>query len=170
MGSSCFGWGVFPPSRRGKCCPFLSFCFFFRVWLGVFCRFFSVLLFLGSLFGRNFRERTFVFWVIGVGRVYFGAVLPMFSALLFGSCRSRNYLEKILFWSGPLFGINFRERTFVFVDLQPYCHTFLATSTRLCPFSKGEVLSSFSLFGFFWVWFGVFCRFFYRSSFLRVAV
>ena len=33
----------------------------FCVWFGVFCRFFTVLLFLGSLFEKIFRERTFVF-------------------------------------------------------------------------------------------------------------
>ena len=33
----------------------------FCVWSGVFCRLFTVLLFLGSLFEKNFRERTFVF-------------------------------------------------------------------------------------------------------------
>ena len=38
------------------------------------------------------------------------------------------------------------------------------------PFSKGEMLSVFVHFVFFRAWLGVFCRFFSRSSFLRVAV
>ena len=39
----------------------------------------------------------------GVGRVYSGAVLPMF-LLCYRVFRSRKCFEKILFWSGPLFG------------------------------------------------------------------
>ena len=39
----------FSPSRRGKCCSFLSWGVFV-CWFGVFGRFFAVLLFLGSLF------------------------------------------------------------------------------------------------------------------------
>ena len=56
VGSSCFGWGVFPPFSKGEMLPVFVILFFFRVRRGVFCRFFSVLLFLGSLFGKNFRE------------------------------------------------------------------------------------------------------------------
>ena len=51
--------------------------FFFRVWLGVLRRFFSVLLLLGSLFENIFGSEL-LFLGIGVGRVYSGAVLPMF--------------------------------------------------------------------------------------------
>ena len=40
---SCASGQFFSPSRRGKCCPFLSFGFF-RAWLGVFCRFFPFVL------------------------------------------------------------------------------------------------------------------------------
>ena len=46
------------PVTRGEV---LSVFFFFRLWLGVFCQFFAVFLFLGLLFGINFRERTSVF-------------------------------------------------------------------------------------------------------------
>ena len=98
-GGSGFVWVCFW-FRRGKCCPFLSFCFF-RVWLGVLCRFFSVLLFLGSLLEKFFGSE-FLFLGFGVGRVYFVAVLPMFLHYYL-VCRSRKCLEKILFWSGPLF-------------------------------------------------------------------
>ena len=91
---------VFPPSRRGKCCPIFSFCVF-CVWFGVFCRLFSVLLFLGSLFEKIFGSEL-LFLGVGVGRVSFGAVLPMF-LLYFLVFRSRNCLEKILLMSGLVF-------------------------------------------------------------------
>ena len=67
---------VFPLSRRGNCWPFFSFCVF-CLWFGVFCRFFTVLLFLGSLFEKNFGGEL-LFYGVGVGLVFFGAVLPMF--------------------------------------------------------------------------------------------
>ena len=94
----------FPPSRRGKCCPFFYFCVF-CVWSGVFCRFFTVLLFLGSLFEKIFGSEL-LFLGVGVGRVFFGAVLPMFLlyCLVF---RSRKCLEKILLMSGLVFGFFF---------------------------------------------------------------
>ena len=43
---------------------------------------------------------------IGVGRVFSSAVLPML-LLYYLVFRSRKCLEKILFWSGPLFEKNF---------------------------------------------------------------
>ena len=99
-GSCCSCQVVFPPSRRGKCCLFFHFVFF-HAWLGVFCRFFPALLFLGSLFGKIFGSELLVLG-LGVGCVYSGAVLPML-LLYYLVCRSRKCLEKILFWSGPLF-------------------------------------------------------------------
>ena len=91
---------VFPPSRRGKCCPFFSFCVF-CVWSGVSCCFFTVLLFLGSLFEKIFGSEL-LFLGVGVRRVFFGAVLPMF--LLYGLVfRSRKCLGKILLMSGLVF-------------------------------------------------------------------
>ena len=63
--------------------------------------FLSVLLFLGSLFGKFF-ESELLFLGIGVGRVYSGAVLPMF-LLYYLAFRPRKGSEKILFWSGPFF-------------------------------------------------------------------
>ena len=50
---------------------------------------------------RNFRERTF-FSGLGIGRVCFGIVLPMF-LLYYLVFRPRKGSEKILFWSGPFF-------------------------------------------------------------------
>ena len=79
------------PSRRGKCCPFFSFCVF-RVWLGVFCLFFPVLLFLGSLFEKIFGSEL-LFSGVGVGRVFFGGFLPMFLLYFLAVC-SRKCLEK----------------------------------------------------------------------------
>ena len=73
----------------------------FRVWSGVFCRFFSVLLFLGSLFEKIFGSEL-LFLGGCVGLVFFGAVLPMF-LLYFLLFRSRNCLEKILLMSGLVF-------------------------------------------------------------------
>ena len=45
----------------------------------------------------------------------------------------------------------------------------LHANFKISPFSKGEMLSVFS-FCVFCVWSGVFCRFFYRSSLLRVVI
>ena len=72
----------FPPSRRGKCCPFFHFVFFCG-WFGVFCRFFTVLLFLGSLSEKNFRERIFVFGCWCWSCVFWCCFAYVF-ALLFG--------------------------------------------------------------------------------------
>ena len=100
------GWGqwiclgLFLVSKGGNAVRFCHFVFF-RVWLGVLCRFFSVLLFLGLLLETIFGSELFVLG-FGVGRVYFVAVLPMF-LLYYLVCRSRKCLEKILFWSGPSF-------------------------------------------------------------------
>ena len=63
--------------------------------------FFSVLLVSGSLFEKIFGSEL-LFLGFGVGRVYFGTVFPLF-LLYYLVCRSRKCLEKILFWSGPLF-------------------------------------------------------------------
>ena len=82
---------VFPRFRRGKCCPFFSFCFL-CVWSGVFCRFFAALLFLGSLFEKFFGSEL-LFLGGGAGLVFFGGFLPMF-LLYFRAVRSRKCLEK----------------------------------------------------------------------------
>ena len=85
-----------------------SFCVF-CVWFGVFCHFFAVLLFLGSLFGKFFGSEL-LFLSAVVGLVFFDSVLPrfLFYYLVF---RSRKCLGKILLMSGPLFekfsGANF---------------------------------------------------------------
>ena len=65
------------------------------------CRFFTVLLFLGSLFGKIFGSEL-LFLSVVVGLVFFDSVLPrvLFYFLVF---RSRKCLGKILLMSGPLF-------------------------------------------------------------------
>ena len=50
---------IVPQFRRGKCCFF--FCFFVFGSVSLVCFFLAVFLFLGSLSGKSFRERTFVF-------------------------------------------------------------------------------------------------------------
>ena len=50
---------------------------FFCVWFGVFCRFFAVLPFLGSLFEKFFGSELLFLGVV-VGLVFFGAVLLRF--------------------------------------------------------------------------------------------
>ena len=62
---------------------------------------FFYLLFLGSLFEKYFGSEL-LFLGVGVGRVFFGAVLPMF--LLYSlTSRSRKCLAKILLMSGLVF-------------------------------------------------------------------
>ena len=63
--------------------------------------FFTVLLFLGSLFGKIFGSEL-LFLSVVVGLVFFDRVLPrvFFYYLVF---RSRKCLGKILLMSGPLF-------------------------------------------------------------------
>ena len=51
---------------------------------------------------------------------------------------------------------------------QPYCHTVSVLDSRMFVPLRGKCCPFFS-FCFFGVWSGVFCRFFCRSSFLRVA-
>ena len=73
VGSECL---TFPLFEGGNAVRFFSFCVF-CVWFGVFCRFFAVLLFLGSLFENNFGSEL-LFLGVGVGLVLFGGFLPMF--------------------------------------------------------------------------------------------
>ena len=63
--------------------------------------FFTVPLFLGSLFEKIFGSEL-LFLGIGMGLVCFGAVLPIF-LLYYLLFRSRNCLEKILLMSGLVF-------------------------------------------------------------------
>ena len=63
--------------------------------------FFTVLLFLGPVFEKIFGSEL-LFSGVGVGCVFFGAVLPMF-LLYFLVFRSRQCLKKILLMSGLLF-------------------------------------------------------------------
>ena len=106
----CLGFENFLYVRRGKCCSVFSLCVFVSG-SASFCRFFAVLLFLGSLFEKIFgSELVFgcwcwscVFWwcFAEVLALYYGGSLPK----VFG---------KIFLMSGLLFLKNFRERTFVF--------------------------------------------------------
>ena len=81
----------------------MSILFFFRVWLGVFCRFFFRSACLRVAVWKFFFFFYFCFWAVGVGRVYFGAVFPIVSALLFRFVVPGTCLVKSFFWSGPLF-------------------------------------------------------------------
>ena len=90
----------FPPSRRGKCCPFFSFCVFLcpvRCLLSFFCR----SSFLRVVVWKNFRERTFVFGCRCGSCVFWCCFAYVFA--LFLLFRSRNCLEKILLMSGLVF-------------------------------------------------------------------
>ena len=60
VGSLCL---LFPPSRRGKCCSFFSFCVF-GVWSSVFCRFFCRSSRLRVVFLKKFSGANFCFRVL----------------------------------------------------------------------------------------------------------
>ena len=90
----------FSPFSKGEMLSVFSFGIF-CVRFGVFCRFFAVPLFLGSLFEKIFGSEL-LFLGAGVGLACFGAVLPMF-LLYYLLFRSRNCLEKILLMSGLVF-------------------------------------------------------------------
>ena len=118
---------VFPPSRRGKCCLLFSLCVF-CVWFGAFLPFFSVFLFLGSLF-EKFSGSEFLFWGVGVGLVFFGGFLPMFLLYVL-AVRSRNCLGKILLMSG-LSGVSgdFSLFFWFLVDVVFVCFFFKRSSS-----------------------------------------
>ena len=90
------------PLVGGNAVRFFHFVFF-CVWFGVSCRFFAVLLFLGSLSEKTFGSEL-LFLVVGVVLVFFGGFLPMFSLYVLAVC-SRTCLEKfsccqVLFFEG----------------------------------------------------------------------
>ena len=60
VGNCTVTHAFFPPSRTGKCCPFLSF--FVSCLTRCLLSFFSVLLVLGSLFEKTFSGANFYFW------------------------------------------------------------------------------------------------------------
>ena len=97
-----------------------------------------------------------MFLGIGVGRVYSGAVLPMF-LLYYLVFRSRNVSRK--FSSGQVRCLNkFSGANFCFLgllhyDLQLYCHSFRF------PLLEGGNAVRFFHFVFFVSGMGVFCRF-----------
>ena len=128
------------------CCSLVAFCVYFCF---MFCLFslkdmfwkillMSGLLFLKVSFRNHFRERTFVFFLSGnsgCGLLFFSGVLPMFYfmfCLFAPGVFSKNSLDvrPSLLFLGSLFGIHFRERTFVFFCLVVACfwwclHIFL---------------------------------------------
>ena len=89
----------FPFSKGEMLSVFFILCFLCLV--RRLLSFFTVLLFLGSMFGKIFGSEL-LFLGVGVGRVFFGAVLPMF-LLYYLVFRYRNCLEKILLMSGLVF-------------------------------------------------------------------
>ena len=99
-------FSYFVSEIRGKCCAF-----FFCAWVGVLCRFFCGFLSLRVAVWNKFSGANFCFlWSVVVLGFF---VLPRFS--LHGVApRSRNCSKKISLHVRSLFGINFRERTFVF--------------------------------------------------------
>ena len=66
---------LFPFSKGEMLSVFFILCFWVR--FGVFCRVFTVPLFLGSLFEKIFGSEL-LFLGVGAGLACFGAVLPMF--------------------------------------------------------------------------------------------
>ena len=104
----------FPLLEGGNAVRFFHFVFFVSGPVS-FVVFFTVLLFLGSLFEKIFGSEL-LFLGVGVGRVFFGAVLPMYLlyCLVF---RSRKCLEKILLMSGLVFGFFFLSSFGFFVDV-----------------------------------------------------
>ena len=108
----------FPPSRRGKCCPFFSFCVF-CVRSGVFCRFFCHSSPLRVAFWKKCRERTFVFgcWCC-VGHGFFGGFLPMFLLYFWRFAPEtvwKNSLDvrSVVFWVVPS-SLGFSPTSFLF--------------------------------------------------------
>ena len=162
----CFFYGL-----GGNAVRFFLFVFF--VSGSVSSVVFSVLLVLGSLFGKIFGSEL-LFLSVVVGLVFFDCVLPrlLFYYLVF---RSRKCLGKILLMSGPLFGKIFESELLflsvvvglVFFDsvLPRFLFYYLVFRSRKC---LGKILlMSGPLFGkifgsellFFGV--GVGCVFFF---------
>ena len=82
---------MFSPFSKGEVlCVFFILCFVCLV--RRLLSFFTVLLFLGSLFEKIFGSEL-LFFGVGVGFVCFGAVLPML-LLYYSFFRSRNCLKK----------------------------------------------------------------------------
>ena len=77
----------------------------------------KILFLSGSLFGRNFRERTLVFLAFVAGWCFF-VVFPMFLLYYVALC-SRKLSASNLVLSDAHVGRNFRERTFGFEPLCP---------------------------------------------------
>ena len=111
-------WTV-PHFQRGKCCSFL-FC------VGSVSFVLLPVLLLGSLFGINFRERTFVFGGL-LCLVLFDGVLPrfFFYSVALGA---RNCVENFLFMSGLPF-LGFVLSSLGFSYRRRVCSTFFLRDT-----------------------------------------
>ena len=102
--------------------------------------FFTVLLFLGSLFGKILGSEL-LFLSVVVGLVFFDSVLPRF-LFYFLVFRSRKCLGKILLMSGPLFEKIFGSellffgigvgRVFFVLFCLCFCFYFLVFRSRKC--------------------------------------
>ena len=92
------------PVSKGEMLSVFSSCVFLCL-VRRLSSFFTVLLFLGSLFEKIFGSEL-LFYVVGVGLVFFGLFCLCFCFII---CffRSRNCLEKILLMSGPVFWVFF---------------------------------------------------------------
>ena len=108
----CFLYGL-----GGKAVLFFFLCFLCLV--RCLLSFFSVLLFLGSLFGTIFGSEL-LFLSVVVGLVFFDSVLPrfLFYYLVF---RSRKCLGIILLMSGPLFEKFFGSELLFFASVLVVC-------------------------------------------------
>ena len=159
-------WSVFPLLEGGNAVRFFHFVFFCG-WFGVFCRFFTVLLFLGSLSEKIYRERTFVFGCRCWSCVFWCCFAYVF-ALLFGfslpKMARKNSLDVRSGVSGvfSLFLWFFRRRrAFLFFLFKressgsnrahPHTHLgcfflFLFLSRRICLFTLFGRASCFLVF------------------------
>ena len=87
-----------PP--RGKCCPFFSFCVFFSVRSGVFCRFLSFFSSKGR-FLEKFSGANFCFWMVVLVLCFLVGFCLCFCFIFGGSLPKLS--GKILLLSGLVF-------------------------------------------------------------------
>ena len=131
----------FPLFSKGEMLSVFSLCVF-RVWFGVSCLCFAVLLFLVSLL-KKFSGANFCFWVVVLVLCFFGGFLPMFC--FFGGSLSKVFGKSLLmsgllfFWVRSLgFSVDVVFRVFFLRDkdqvVTGHPHTRLfACSFFLCP-------------------------------------
>ena len=139
-----FQFCSFPPFRRGKCCPFFSFCFF-GVWSGVFCRFLSFLLSKGRFF-EKFSGANFCFWVVVLVLCFLVGFCYCFCFIFWRFAPETVRKNSIdvrsgFFWVRSLFLWFFRRRRFCF------CFFFLRDIDQVVtghPFTRTCFSGSFS--------------------------